>query len=161
MRRYMVSYSWQILKKELGLYQLTMDIIVMIRVCKMFRQGLRGFREYQIIETSHRKHPIFSFWDKRKRGRITFDTMDFVAEEGHFPPKAMQITQKLPSWRTESEIQALCNLLQVLDSYRNYSEPLQLLLAKVIRFERSWLFCHGHPHVVIMPGTRRYSSSHF
>lgn len=49
----------------------------------------------------------------------------------------MQITQKLPSWRTESEIQALCNLLQVLDSYRNYLEPLQLLLAKVIRFERS------------------------
>jgi len=49
--------------KHLGLYQLTMDIIVMIRVCKMFRQGLRGFREYQIIETAHRKHPIFSFWD--------------------------------------------------------------------------------------------------
>uniref|UniRef100_A0A452RE34 Cyclic nucleotide-binding domain-containing protein n=1 Tax=Ursus americanus TaxID=9643 RepID=A0A452RE34_URSAM len=63
MRRYMVSYSWQMLKKELGLYQLTMDIIVMIRVCKIFRQGLRGFREYQIIETAHRKHPLFSFWD--------------------------------------------------------------------------------------------------
>ncbi|XP_044241727.2 cyclic nucleotide-binding domain-containing protein 2 isoform X2 [Ursus arctos] len=122
--------------KNLGLYQLTMDIIVMIRVCKIFRQGLRGFREYQIIETAHRKHPLFSFWDKRKQGRITFDTMDFVAEEGHFPPKAMQIAQKLPSWRTEPEIQALCNLLQVLDSYRNYSEHLQLLLAKVMRFER-------------------------
>ncbi|XP_077729085.1 cyclic nucleotide-binding domain-containing protein 2 isoform X1 [Canis aureus] len=135
--------------KNLGLYQLTMDIIVMIRVCKMFRQGLRGFREYQIIETSHRKHPIFSFWDKRKRGRITFDTMDFVAEEGHFPPKAMQITQKLPSWRTESEIQALCNLLQVLDSYRNYSEPLQLLLAKVIRFER-----FGRRRVIVKKGKR-------
>ncbi|XP_038428089.1 cyclic nucleotide-binding domain-containing protein 2 isoform X2 [Canis lupus familiaris] len=135
--------------KNLGLYQLTMDIIVMIRVCKMFRQGLRGFREYQIIETSHRKHPIFSFWDKRKRGRITFDTMDFVAEEGHFPPKAMQITQKLPSWRTESEIQALCNLLQVLDSYRNYLEPLQLLLAKVIRFER-----FGRRRVIVKKGKR-------
>lgn len=49
----------------------------------------------------------------------------------------MQIAQKLPSWRTEPEIQALCNLLQVLDSYRNYSEHLQLLLAKVMRFERS------------------------
>lgn len=60
-----------------------------------------------------------------------------LSPQGHFPPKAMQITQKLPSWRTEPEIQALCNLLQVLDSYRNYSEPLQLLLAKVMRFERS------------------------
>lgn len=46
-----------------GLYQLTMDIIRMNRVCRMFRQGLRGLREYQIIETAHRKHPIFSFWD--------------------------------------------------------------------------------------------------
>lgn len=46
-----------------GLYQLVRDIIMMIRVCKMFRQGLKGFREYQIIEAAHRKHPIFSFWD--------------------------------------------------------------------------------------------------
>ncbi|XP_077634985.1 cyclic nucleotide-binding domain-containing protein 2 [Crocuta crocuta] len=149
MRKHRVSYSWQILKKELGLYQLTMDIIVMIRVCKMFRQGLGGFREYQIIETPHRKHPVFSFWDKRKQGRITFDTMDFVAEERHFPPKAIQITQKLPSWRTEPEIQALCNVLQVLNSYRNYSEPLQLLLAKVMRFER-----FGRRRVMIKKGQR-------
>ncbi|KAK2500690.1 hypothetical protein MC885_013644, partial [Smutsia gigantea] len=72
----------------------------------------------------------------RKQGRITFDTMDFIAEEGHLPPRAIQITQKKPSWRTEEEIQALCNLLQALDSYCNYSEPLQLLLAKIMRFER-------------------------
>ena len=57
--------------------------------------------------------------------------------QGHFPPRAIQITQKKPAWRAEREIQSLCNLLQVLDSYRNYSEPLQLLLAKVMRFERS------------------------
>lgn len=56
--------------------------------------------------------------------------------QGHFPPRAIQITQKQPSWRSEQEVQALCSLLQVLDSYRNYSEPLQLLLAKVLRFER-------------------------
>ncbi|XP_031543720.1 cyclic nucleotide-binding domain-containing protein 2 isoform X1 [Vicugna pacos] len=148
MRRYSVPHSWQILKKVLGLYQLTMDIIKMIRVCKMFRQGLKGFREYQIIETAHRKNPVFSFWDK-KQGRITFDTMDFVAQSGHFPPKAIQITQKKPAWRTEHEIQALCNLLQILDSYRSYSEPLQLLLAKVMRFER-----FGRRRVIIKKGQR-------
>uniref|UniRef100_A0A2I2ZWG3 Cyclic nucleotide binding domain containing 2 n=1 Tax=Gorilla gorilla gorilla TaxID=9595 RepID=A0A2I2ZWG3_GORGO len=141
MRRHMVTYAWQLLKKELGLYQLAMDIIIMIRVCKMFRQGLRGFREYQIIETAHWKHPIFSFWDKKMQSRVTFDTMDFIAEEGHFPPKAIQIMQKKPSLRTEDEIQAVCNILQVLHSYRNYAEPLQLLLAKVMRFERKRTFC--------------------
>ncbi|XP_044909623.1 cyclic nucleotide-binding domain-containing protein 2 isoform X12 [Felis catus] len=72
MRRYRVSYSWQILKKEL----------------------------------------------KRKQGRITFDTMDFVAEE-------------------------------VLNSYRNYSEPLQLLLARVMRFER-----FGRRRVMVKKGQR-------
>ncbi|XP_057384464.1 cyclic nucleotide-binding domain-containing protein 2 isoform X1 [Balaenoptera acutorostrata] len=146
--RYQEAKDWSKIK-NLGLYQLTMDIIMMNRVCRMFRQGLRGFREYQIIETAHRKHPIFSFWDKKKQGRITFDTMDFIAESGHFPPRAIQITQKKPAWRAEREIQSLCNLLQVLDSYRNYSEPLQLLLAKVMRFER-----FGRRRVIVKKGQR-------
>ncbi|KAH0515666.1 Cyclic nucleotide-binding domain-containing protein 2 [Microtus ochrogaster] len=136
MKRGVGSRCWQFLRVEEGLYQLTMDIIMMIRVCKMFRQGLRGFREYQIIEPVHRKQPVFSFWDKKKQCRISFDTMEFAAEEGHFPPRAIYITQKKPSWRTDQEIQALCNVLQVLDCYRNYAETLQLLLAKVMRFER-------------------------
>ncbi|XP_023368040.1 cyclic nucleotide-binding domain-containing protein 2 isoform X1 [Otolemur garnettii] len=122
--------------KRLGLYKLSMHIILMIRVCKMFRQGLRGFREYQIIAAAQRKHPIFSFWDKKKQSQITFDTMDFVAEEGHLPPRAITIMKKPPSWRTESEIHSLCSIFRVLSSYRNYEEPLQLLLAKVMRFER-------------------------
>ncbi|XP_054429794.1 cyclic nucleotide-binding domain-containing protein 2 [Pteronotus mesoamericanus] len=152
MRRAMIFHSWQALKKELGLHQLILDIIVMIRVCKMFRQGLKGFRGYQITETVNRRHPIFSFWDKKKQGRITFDTMDFVAESGYFPPKAIEITQKKPSWRTEQEIQTLCNVLQVLDCYRNYSEPLQLLLAKVLRFER-----FGRRRVIIKKGRKNNS----
>uniref|UniRef100_A0A286XF57 Cyclic nucleotide-binding domain-containing protein 2 n=1 Tax=Cavia porcellus TaxID=10141 RepID=A0A286XF57_CAVPO len=134
--------------KTIGLYQLTLDIIMMIRVCKMFRQGLRGFREYQIIEPVYRRNPIFSFWDK-KQGRITFDTMDFTADKGHFPPEAIQILQKQPSWREEHEIQMLCNILQALDSFRNYTVPLQMLLAKVMRFER-----FGRRRVIVRKGQR-------
>ncbi|XP_034349552.1 cyclic nucleotide-binding domain-containing protein 2 [Arvicanthis niloticus] len=140
--------SWTA-KKERGLYQLTIDIIMMSRVCKMFRQGLRGFREYQIIEPVHKKHPTFSFWDKKKQGRISFDTQDFAAEEGHFPPRAISITHKKPSWRTNQEIQDLCNILQALDCYRNYTESLQLLLAKVMRFER-----FGRRRVIVKKGQR-------
>ncbi|XP_036040727.1 cyclic nucleotide-binding domain-containing protein 2 isoform X2 [Onychomys torridus] len=149
MKRCKLSPSWKFLKMEEGLYQLTMNIILMIRVCKMFRQGLRGFREYQITEPVQRKQPLFSFWDKRKQCRITFDTMDFAAEEGHLPPRAIYITQKQPSWRTDQEIQALCNVLQVLDCYRNYAEALQLLLAKVMRFER-----FGRRRVIVKKGQR-------
>lgn len=57
--------------------------------------------------------------------------------QGYFPLKAIEIAQKKPSWRTDQEIQILCNTLQVIGSYRNYSHSLQLLLAKVMRFERS------------------------
>nr|XP_048287570.1 cyclic nucleotide-binding domain-containing protein 2 isoform X3 [Myodes glareolus] len=149
MKRSVKSRSWQFMKVKEGLYQLVMDIIIMIRVCKMFRQGLRGFREYQIIEPVHRKQPVFSFWDKRKQCRISFDTLEFAAEEGHFPPRAIYITQKKPSWRTDEEIQALCNVLQVLDCYRNYTEALQLLLAKVMRFER-----FGRRRVIVKKGQR-------
>lgn len=60
-----------------------------------------------------------------------------LSPQGFFPPRAIEIAQKMPSWRTEQDIQTLCNFLQVMDCYRNYSEPLQLLLAKVLRFERS------------------------
>nr|XP_058142979.1 cyclic nucleotide-binding domain-containing protein 2 isoform X2 [Dasypus novemcinctus] len=49
----------------------------------------------------------------------------------------------------ESEIHALCNLLQVLDCYQNYNESLQLLLAKVMRFER-----FGRRRVIIKKGQR-------
>uniref|UniRef100_A0A8C2WBU9 Cyclic nucleotide-binding domain-containing protein 2 n=3 Tax=Chinchilla lanigera TaxID=34839 RepID=A0A8C2WBU9_CHILA len=122
---------------------------MMLRVCKMFRQGLRGFREYQIIEPVYRRNPIFSFWDKRKQGRITFDTMDFIAEKGHFPPEAIKIVQKQPSWREEHEIQVLCNILQSLESFRTYSESLQVLLAKVMRFER-----FGRRRVIFRKGQR-------
>uniref|UniRef100_A0A8C6QR88 Cyclic nucleotide-binding domain-containing protein 2 n=1 Tax=Nannospalax galili TaxID=1026970 RepID=A0A8C6QR88_NANGA len=128
-----------------GLYQLTMDIIMMIRVCKMFRQGLRGFWEYQITEPAHRRHPIFSFWDVTRTLYVTLA----ISPQGHFPLRAIHITQKKPSWRTEQEIQTLCNILQDLDCYRNYAEPLQLLLAKVMRFER-----FGRRRVIIKKGQR-------
>ncbi|XP_003788185.1 cyclic nucleotide-binding domain-containing protein 2 isoform X2 [Otolemur garnettii] len=149
MKKCVISHTWQILKKQMGLYKLSMHIILMIRVCKMFRQGLRGFREYQIIAAAQRKHPIFSFWDKKKQSQITFDTMDFVAEEGHLPPRAITIMKKPPSWRTESEIHSLCSIFRVLSSYRNYEEPLQLLLAKVMRFER-----FGRRRVIVRKGKK-------
>uniref|UniRef100_A0A8C6MQK4 Cyclic nucleotide-binding domain-containing protein 2 n=1 Tax=Mus spicilegus TaxID=10103 RepID=A0A8C6MQK4_MUSSI len=84
---------------------------------------------------------------KKKQGRISFVTEDFAAEEGHFPPRAISITQKKPSWRTHQEIQDLCNILQALDCYRSYTESLQLLLAKVIRFER-----FGRRRVIVKKG---------
>uniref|UniRef100_A0A8D0E5A1 Cyclic nucleotide-binding domain-containing protein 2 n=1 Tax=Salvator merianae TaxID=96440 RepID=A0A8D0E5A1_SALMN len=65
----------------------------------------------------------------------------------HFPFRAIQITRKPPAWRTDSEIRHLRNRLQLLESFRQYSPNLQLLLAKVIRFER-----FGRRRVIIKKG---------
>ncbi|XP_020854231.1 cyclic nucleotide-binding domain-containing protein 2 isoform X1 [Phascolarctos cinereus] len=112
------------------------EIIIMIRVCKIFREGLRGFRECEIKQTVDERNPIFSAWDKRKQTKLTFNYSDFFFEQGHFPQRAIQITQKRPEWRDKKEVRNLCKFLQVLESFWNYSPQIQLLLAKVIRYER-------------------------
>uniref|UniRef100_F6QFE6 Cyclic nucleotide-binding domain-containing protein 2 n=1 Tax=Ornithorhynchus anatinus TaxID=9258 RepID=F6QFE6_ORNAN len=137
-------------KKESGsdesLCQLTRKITMMIRVCKMFRQGLRGFREYQIMEETHCKASVFTTSSK-KQGPLLFNYKDFKSQKGHFPPRAIEITKKIPAWRQEAELRMLCNLLQVIESFRTYSERLQELLAKVIRFER-----FGRRRVIVKKG---------
>uniref|UniRef100_A0A670IGB3 Uncharacterized protein n=1 Tax=Podarcis muralis TaxID=64176 RepID=A0A670IGB3_PODMU len=90
------------------------NVILMIKVCRCFRRGLKGFSCFHLVE-------------KDTRGAI---------EEEHFPFKAIQITKKPPAWRTDSEIKHLQNRLQFVESFRQYSPTLQSLLAKVIRFER-------------------------
>nr|KAF6470968.1 cyclic nucleotide binding domain containing 2 [Molossus molossus] len=87
-----------------------------------------------------------------KRYTATYPWQVLKKERGYFPPRAIEIAQKIPSWRTEQDVQSLCNFLQVLDCYRNYSEPLQLLLAKVIRFER-----FGRRRVIIKKGMKSNS----
>ncbi|XP_043836711.1 LOW QUALITY PROTEIN: cyclic nucleotide-binding domain-containing protein 2 [Dromiciops gliroides] len=123
------------------------EIITMIRVCKIFRRGLHGFRECQIMQTTDKGNPIFSAWDKKKQTKLTFNYNEFFFEQGHFPQRAIQITQKRPEWREESEVYNLCNFLQVLESFWSYSQQLQLLLAKVIRYER-----FGRRRVIIKKG---------
>uniref|UniRef100_F6QFP9 Cyclic nucleotide-binding domain-containing protein 2 n=1 Tax=Ornithorhynchus anatinus TaxID=9258 RepID=F6QFP9_ORNAN len=136
--------SWVLIPTKLC--QLTRKITMMIRVCKMFRQGLRGFREYQIMEETHCKASVFTTSSK-KQGPLLFNYKDFKSQKGHFPPRAIEITKKIPAWRQEAELRMLCNLLQVIESFRTYSERLQELLAKVIRFER-----FGRRRVIVKKG---------
>uniref|UniRef100_A0A4X2LKX9 Cyclic nucleotide-binding domain-containing protein 2 n=1 Tax=Vombatus ursinus TaxID=29139 RepID=A0A4X2LKX9_VOMUR len=115
--------DWNLLQKiEFLFHHFIKEIIIMIRVCKRFREGLRGFRECEIMQTTDEGDPIFSAWNQ--------------VWMGHFPQRAIQITQKKPEWRDEKEVRNLCNFLQVLESFWNYSPQLQLLLAKVIRYKR-------------------------
>ncbi|XP_069077678.1 cyclic nucleotide-binding domain-containing protein 2-like [Pleurodeles waltl] len=70
-------------------------------------------------------------------------------KQDHFPSKGLRITQKRPEWRTQEEVKQLRRILLVLPSYHRYSFNLQLMLAKVIRFER-----FGRRRVVLRLGHR-------
>ncbi|XP_060113016.1 cyclic nucleotide-binding domain-containing protein 2 [Heteronotia binoei] len=83
----------------------------------------------------------------RKHYSVTFDFHEFSVSKDHFPFKAIQITKKLPEWRTETEIRYIRNRLLALKSFFAYSPTLQYLLAKVIRFER-----FGRRRVIIKKG---------
>ncbi|XP_072272936.1 cyclic nucleotide-binding domain-containing protein 2 isoform X2 [Pyxicephalus adspersus] len=67
---------------------------------------------------------------------MTFDPTLFKRRQDRFPEKAKLITLKKPDWRTDRDIKYLCSLLQTLRSFQHYSSNLQMLLAKILRFER-------------------------
>ncbi|XP_061468860.1 cyclic nucleotide-binding domain-containing protein 2 [Rhineura floridana] len=104
----------------------------MIKVCRCFRCGLRGFSGFQLIQKDCRGE----IEEDKKISHNVFDRLEFSVSKEHFPFRAIQITRKPPEWRTESEIKHLQNRLQLMESFRQYSPTLQSLLAKVIRFER-------------------------
>ncbi|XP_044517514.1 cyclic nucleotide-binding domain-containing protein 2 [Gracilinanus agilis] len=142
--------SWEHCKNRFK--HLIKDIIMMLRVCKILRQGLHGFREFQVMQTISKGIPIFTAWDKRKQCKLMFNYGEFTADEGHFPERAIAITKKKPEWREESEIIDLCNFLKVVETFFNYSYQLQLRLARVIRYER-----FDRRRVIIKKGHRGHS----
>ncbi|XP_026537089.1 cyclic nucleotide-binding domain-containing protein 2 [Notechis scutatus] len=123
--------------------RLIVNIILMIKACRGFRSALKGFAGFDLIEKDCRRQIEGDI----KSANIVFDRHEFSVSKEHFPFRAIQITKKPPTWRTESEIKHLRNRLQLLESFRQYSPTLQYLLAKVIRFER-----FGRRRVVIKKG---------
>ncbi|XP_007474320.1 cyclic nucleotide-binding domain-containing protein 2 [Monodelphis domestica] len=132
--------------------QLIKEIILMIRVCKIFREGLHGFREFQVMETVSKGIPIFTAWDKKRQCKLMFDYGKFTCDEGHFPERAIEIARKKPEWREESEVIDLCNFLKEVETFFNFSYQLQFQLAKVIRYER-----FDRRRVIIKKGHRGHS----
>nr|XP_025044176.1 cyclic nucleotide-binding domain-containing protein 2 [Pelodiscus sinensis]XP_025044177.1 cyclic nucleotide-binding domain-containing protein 2 [Pelodiscus sinensis]XP_025044178.1 cyclic nucleotide-binding domain-containing protein 2 [Pelodiscus sinensis] len=122
-------------------------MVVMNRVCKIFRQGLMGFRGFQFIDMAAQESLTFGMEEDKKCTKLSFDHNTFQIRKDRFPLRAIQITKKKPEWRTEKEIKLLQSWLQFVESYRRYSLTLQLLLAKVIRFER-----FGRRRVIVKKG---------
>ncbi|XP_030066691.1 cyclic nucleotide-binding domain-containing protein 2-like [Microcaecilia unicolor] len=93
-------------------------------------------------------HQFFFFKDRMiVRHLNEFSNELSNMNKDRFPGKAMLVTMKRPDWRTEEDMKLLRSFLQVLPSYHHYSTHLQLLLAKVIRYES-----FGRSRVVVKKG---------
>nr|XP_020666009.1 cyclic nucleotide-binding domain-containing protein 2 isoform X1 [Pogona vitticeps] len=123
--------------------RLIVNIILLSRVCRCFRSGLKGFQGFQLIEKDIRGE----FDEEKKGSQVVFERHEFTVSKDHFPFRAIQITKKPPAWRTDAEVRHLRNRLQHLESFQQYSPALQNLLAKVVRFEQ-----FGRRRVIIKKG---------
>ncbi|XP_066432142.1 cyclic nucleotide-binding domain-containing protein 2-like [Eleutherodactylus coqui] len=129
------------------LKRIAKDIKTMCIVCKVFRQKLKGLTEFQILRPREQRNDIGFMEDEIKERKFAFDHTLFKTGQDQFPRKAERITLKRPEWRTEIETKFLCSILQRISSYRQYSNHLQMLLAKVLRMER-----FGRGRVIIKKG---------
>nr|XP_015214920.1 PREDICTED: cyclic nucleotide-binding domain-containing protein 2-like [Lepisosteus oculatus] len=82
---------------------------------------------------------------------MEFDLLDTIEKQSlrndKFPTKLVAITQKKPEWRTEEEVEQLGSIMSCVTVFRRYSNTLQQLLARVIRYQR-----FGRRRVVMKKG---------
>ncbi|XP_054826116.1 cyclic nucleotide-binding domain-containing protein 2 [Eublepharis macularius] len=123
------------------LQKLVWQIMLRIRACRSFQDGLKGFTGFHLIDNRSEMD------EDKKYYNVAFNCHEFSVSKDHFPFKAIQITKKIPEWRGEDEIRYLRNRLLTLESFHAYSPTVQYLLAQVIRFER-----FGRRRVIIKKG---------
>ncbi|XP_078539751.1 cyclic nucleotide-binding domain-containing protein 2-like [Lissotriton helveticus] len=141
-------------KKGKTFRKLSWEVMLMNATCKMFRRGLREYKEYEFAAALTRtdKERADTMQADKKYRHLTFGISRFKSSQDRFPWKGIRITQKRPEWRTQEEIKQLRRILLSLPSYLGYSINLQLMLAKVIRFER-----FGRRRVILRLGDPGYS----
>ncbi|XP_062908623.1 cyclic nucleotide-binding domain-containing protein 2-like [Mobula hypostoma] len=74
--------------------------------------------------------------EQREVSKAAFDLQYFKIQHNNLSNREIQITMKAPEQRTMEELELLLVVLRSLLSFRHYSKPYQLLLAKIMRYER-------------------------
>ncbi|MGH0151277.1 UNVERIFIED_CONTAM: hypothetical protein FKN15_041020 [Acipenser sinensis] len=84
----------------------------------------------------------FSYWADR-------GSHSHLSSTFRFPARAMAVALCPPQCRSEAELMFLRSTLRVIPSFRRYSQHMQLMLARVVRYER-----FGRRRVVVRKGHR-------
>uniref|UniRef100_A0A4W3HW42 Cyclic nucleotide-binding domain-containing protein n=1 Tax=Callorhinchus milii TaxID=7868 RepID=A0A4W3HW42_CALMI len=106
----------------------------MCRICMRFRVGSSYFMENLKTDTGYEGESDEE--DKEEESAISFDVNYFKPNKNRLAYKMVKIAKKHPEWRTREELESLCSVLRSLISIRHCSKPYQLVLAKVMRYER-------------------------
>ncbi|XP_028673205.2 cyclic nucleotide-binding domain-containing protein 2-like isoform X2 [Erpetoichthys calabaricus] len=78
----------------------------------------------------------------------TFDASTFKSQyEFRFPARAIQVALWPPEWRSEEDVKLLRSTLRGMPSFRRYSQHMQFMLARVVRYER-----FGRGRVIVRKG---------
>eukprot|EP00062_Callorhinchus_milii_P006454 gi/632947339/ref/XP_007888999.1/ PREDICTED: cyclic nucleotide-binding domain-containing protein 2 [Callorhinchus milii] len=110
------------------------EVWLMCRICMRFRVGSSYFMENLKTDTGYEGESDEE--DKEEESAISFDVNYFKPNKNRLAYKMVKIAKKHPEWRTREELESLCSVLRSLISIRHCSKPYQLVLAKVMRYER-------------------------
>ncbi|XP_046887260.1 cyclic nucleotide-binding domain-containing protein 2-like [Hypomesus transpacificus] len=107
-------------------------ILLMCRVCRYFmaHSNFRYIMEFSFFDSLTNRPSIGT------GKNLVFDLNHFKVKEDRIPVRLVEIMRKPPEHRTVAEVSLLHNMLSELEFYRRYSVTLQLLLARVVRYQR-------------------------
>ncbi|XP_045554130.1 cyclic nucleotide-binding domain-containing protein 2-like isoform X2 [Salmo salar] len=117
---------------KLGFKWAVRSVILMTRFCRYFmsRSNSRQFMEFNFRET------ITNQPAGGTGKNLVFDLNHFKVKEDRIPVLLVEIMRKCPEERSESEVLLVHNMLSSVSMFRRYSGTLQLLLARVVRYQR-------------------------
>ncbi|XP_055764444.1 cyclic nucleotide-binding domain-containing protein 2-like [Salvelinus fontinalis] len=117
---------------KLGFKWAVRSVILMTRFCRYFmsRSNYRQFMEFNFCET------ITNQPAGGTGTNLVFDLNHFKVKEDRIPVLLVEIMRKCPEERSESEVLLVHNMLSSVSMFRRYSGTLQLLLARVVRYQR-------------------------
>ncbi|XP_048091585.1 cyclic nucleotide-binding domain-containing protein 2-like [Alosa alosa] len=117
------------------------SVMIMWRVCRIFMSRSNYSMHLNILENLNTQLAGVG-------KNLVFDLNHFKIKKNHIPLKLVEIMGKHPEHRSEQEVLLLLSLLITIDGFRRYSPTLQLLLSRVVRYQRGMRNA-GKPHLII------------
>ncbi|XP_055494387.1 cyclic nucleotide-binding domain-containing protein 2-like [Leucoraja erinacea] len=110
-------------------------VIIMCRICMRLRVSSKSFMEVWATLTKYGSKSQTEE-EQRESSKAAFDFQYFKTRHNNLSNREIQITMKLPEQRTMHDLELLTVVMRSLLSFRHYRKSYQLLLAKIMRYER-------------------------